>query len=88
MFLIGVAIQLLFMRPLRGRERVSMSLPASYAVTIILDVSLTALTSAGWAMVFWVWFKLRTPSRVPWAIAGLTVQHWIVALEERLKEVS
>jgi len=29
MFLIGVAIQLLFMRPLRGRERVSMSLLAS-----------------------------------------------------------
>jgi branched-chain amino acid transport system permease protein len=30
MFLIGVAIQLLFMRPLRGRERVSMSLLASF----------------------------------------------------------
>ena len=37
MFLIGVAIQLLFMRPLRGRERVSMSLLASYAVAIILE---------------------------------------------------
>ncbi len=37
MFLIGVAIQLLFMRPLRGRERVSMSLPASHAVAIILE---------------------------------------------------
>jgi len=37
MFLIGVTIQLLFMRPLRGRERVSMSLLASYAVAIILE---------------------------------------------------
>jgi branched-chain amino acid transport system permease protein len=37
MFLIGVGIQLLFMRPLRGRERVSMSLLASYAVAIILE---------------------------------------------------
>jgi branched-chain amino acid transport system permease protein len=37
MFVIGVAIQLLFMRPLRGRERVSMSLLASYAVAIILE---------------------------------------------------
>ena len=37
MFIIGVAIQWLFMRPLRGRERVSMSLLASYAVAIILE---------------------------------------------------
>lgn len=37
MFVIGVAIQLLFIRPLRGRERVSMSLLASYAVAIILE---------------------------------------------------
>jgi branched-chain amino acid transport system permease protein len=37
MFFIGVGIQLLFMRPLHGRERVSMSLLASYAVAIILE---------------------------------------------------
>ena len=37
MFVIGVVIQLLFIRPLRGRERVSMSLLASYAVAIILE---------------------------------------------------
>lgn len=37
MFLIGVAIHVLFIRPLRGRERVSMSLLASYAVAIILE---------------------------------------------------
>src|SRR5947209_3244119 len=35
MFLVGVAIQVLFMRRLRGRERTSMSLLASYAVMII-----------------------------------------------------
>jgi branched-chain amino acid transport system permease protein len=37
MFIIGVVIQLLFIRPLRGRERVSMSLLASYAVAIIIE---------------------------------------------------
>ncbi len=37
MFVIGVAIQWLFIRPLRGRERVSMSLLASYAVAIIIE---------------------------------------------------
>ena len=37
MFFIGVAIQWLFIRPLRGRERVSMSLLASYAVAIIIE---------------------------------------------------
>src|SRR5262245_35123798 len=37
MFGIGVLIQVLFMRRLRGRERTSMSLLASYAVMIIID---------------------------------------------------
>ncbi|HEY5989288.1 MAG TPA: branched-chain amino acid ABC transporter permease, partial [Streptosporangiaceae bacterium] len=37
MFVIGVIIQVLFIRPLRGRERVSMSLLASYAVAIIVE---------------------------------------------------
>jgi len=37
MFIIGVAIQWLFMRRLRGRERTSMSLLASYAVMIIIE---------------------------------------------------
>src|SRR5947209_13152710 len=32
MFVLGVVIQLAFMRPLRGSERTSMSLLASYAV--------------------------------------------------------
>jgi branched-chain amino acid transport system permease protein len=37
MFLIGVVIQVAFIRPLRGRERTSMSLLASYAVAIIIE---------------------------------------------------
>src|SRR5499433_3783467 len=37
MFGIGVLIQVLFMRRLRGRERTSMSLLASYAVMIIIE---------------------------------------------------
>ena len=57
MFLIGVAIQWAFIRPLRGTERTSMSLLASYAVAIIIegvlyfffgatDVSLNASTGS------------------------------------------
>ncbi len=37
MFITGVAIQWLFIRRLRGRERTSMSLLASYAVMIIIE---------------------------------------------------
>jgi branched-chain amino acid transport system permease protein len=37
MFVIGVAIQLLFIRPLRGRERTSMSLLATFAVALIIE---------------------------------------------------
>jgi branched-chain amino acid transport system permease protein len=37
MFILGVGIQVAFIRPLRGRERVSMSLLASYAVAIIIE---------------------------------------------------
>src|SRR5258708_13712788 len=40
MFVIGVAIQWAFIRPLRGRERTSMSLLACYAVAIIIEVVL------------------------------------------------
>ena len=47
MFLVGVTIQVLFMRPLRGRERVSMSLLASYAVAIILEGVLYAVFGPG-----------------------------------------
>src|SRR6201982_3432239 len=37
MFLVGIAIQWAFIRPLRGRERTSMSLLASYAGAIIIE---------------------------------------------------
>src|SRR6266481_7290801 len=37
MFIIGVAIQWAFIRPLRGRERTSMSLLATYAVAIVIE---------------------------------------------------
>jgi branched-chain amino acid transport system permease protein len=37
MFIIGVAIHWAFIRPLRGRERTSMSLLASYAVALIIE---------------------------------------------------
>jgi branched-chain amino acid transport system permease protein len=37
MFLVGVVIQIVLMRRLRGRERTSMSLLASYAVMIIIE---------------------------------------------------
>jgi branched-chain amino acid transport system permease protein len=37
MFILGVAVQFLFIRPLRGRERTSMSLLACYAVAIIIE---------------------------------------------------
>jgi hypothetical protein len=29
----------------------------------------------GWTMVWWVWFRLRQPRWVPWAIAGLTLAY-------------
>jgi branched-chain amino acid transport system permease protein len=37
MFCVGIAIQWAFIRPLRGRERTSMSLLASYAVAIVIE---------------------------------------------------
>jgi branched-chain amino acid transport system permease protein len=37
MFVIGVAIQVLFIRPLRGSERTSMTLLATYAVALIVE---------------------------------------------------
>ncbi|HEV2451929.1 MAG TPA: branched-chain amino acid ABC transporter permease [Streptosporangiaceae bacterium] len=47
MFALGVAIQLAFMRPLRGPERTSMSLLASYAVAIITEGILYSIFGAG-----------------------------------------
>ena len=47
MFLIGVAIHWFFIRPLRGRERTSMSLLACYAVAIIIEGVLYRVFGAG-----------------------------------------
>ncbi len=47
MFVLGVAIQLAFIRPLRGSERTSMSLLASYAVAIIIEGILYTIFGAG-----------------------------------------
>jgi len=47
MFVLGVAIQLAFIRPLRGSERTSMSLLASYAVAIIVEGILYTIFGAG-----------------------------------------
>src|SRR5208282_1355802 len=46
MFVIGVAIEWAFIRPLRGSERTSMSLLASYAVAIIIEGLLYLLFGA------------------------------------------
>src|SRR4029077_2025580 len=46
-FVLGVVIQLAFMRPLRGSERTSMSLLASYAVAIIIEGVLYSVFGAG-----------------------------------------
>jgi branched-chain amino acid transport system permease protein len=46
MFALGVVIQLAFMRPLRGSERTSMSLLASYAVAIIIEGVLYSIFGA------------------------------------------
>jgi branched-chain amino acid transport system permease protein len=48
MFVLGVAIQLAFIRPLRGSERTSMSLLASYAVAIILEGVLYTIFGANY----------------------------------------
>jgi branched-chain amino acid transport system permease protein len=50
MFVIGVAIQWLFIRPLRGRERTSMSLLAAYAVALIIEGILYKVFGPGYVV--------------------------------------
>jgi hypothetical protein len=40
---------------------------------VLQNVFLSPLVLSGWAMVWWVWFRLRRPAWVPAAIAGLTL---------------
>ncbi len=47
MFVVGVAIHVAFIRPLRGRERTSMSLLACYAVAIIIEGVLYGIFGPG-----------------------------------------
>ena len=46
MFVIGVIIQVAFIRPLHGSERTSMSLLASYAVAIVIEGALVPVLRA------------------------------------------
>src|ERR1035437_10078229 len=48
MFVIGIGIYWAFIRPLRGRERTSMSLLASYAVALIIEGILYWIFSPGY----------------------------------------
>ena len=50
MFVIGVAIQWLFIRPLRGRDRASMSLLAAYAVALIIEGVLYRIFGPGFVV--------------------------------------
>ncbi len=40
---------------------------------LIQDAFLQPLTLGGWVMVWWIWFRLRSPAWIPKAIAGLTL---------------
>ncbi|HET9086598.1 MAG TPA: PP2C family protein-serine/threonine phosphatase [Acidobacteriaceae bacterium] len=41
------------------------------------DVFLIPLTLGGWVMVWWVWFRLRHPARLPNLVAGLTLLYMV-----------
>ena len=43
------------------------------ALQVAQDVFFRPLMLGGWAMVWWVWFRLRRPAWIPGLIAGLTV---------------
>ena len=53
------------------------------AGNVITDILLTPLTSAGWAMIWWVWFRLRRPAWLPGAAFGLAA---LLALSNSLGE--
>jgi hypothetical protein len=55
------------------------------AASLGADVLLTPLTLGGWVMVWWAWFRLRSPEWMPKAIAALTVLYAVTtALGEDL----
>jgi len=59
MFVLGVAIQWFFIRPLRGRERTSMSLLASYSVAIIIEGVLYQLFGSNYQQIS-TWYFTST----------------------------
>ena len=63
MFILGVAIQYLFIRPLRGRERTSMSLIACYAVAIIIEGILYQRFGSNYVSMTRIGPARRQPSR-------------------------
>jgi serine phosphatase RsbU (regulator of sigma subunit) len=50
---------------------------AEEAWNLTLAVFLNPLTLGGWVMVWWVWFRLRSPAWIPKAIAGLTLLYML-----------
>ncbi len=50
---------------------------AESAWNLTLAVFLNPLTLGGWVMVWWVWFRLRSPAWMPKAIAGLTLLYML-----------
>jgi hypothetical protein len=42
---------------------------------LIDDVLLDPLLLSGWTFVWWIWFRLRRPVWIPWAIGALTLLH-------------
>ena len=47
------------------------------ALEMLGDVVLNPLILGGWLMVWWVWFRLRRPTWIPKAIAGLTLLYML-----------
>jgi branched-chain amino acid transport system permease protein len=76
MFILGVGIQYLFIRPLRGRERTSMSLLACYAVAIIIEGILYQIFGSNYVSINDYWTS-------PQAVQDL--RHYLPYLPPRLR---
>jgi serine phosphatase RsbU (regulator of sigma subunit) len=48
------------------------------ADTLVRNSLLFSLITAGWVMVWWIWFGRQRPAWIPWAAAGLALL-WMVA---------
>ena len=54
-------------------------LESGVAESLADDAVCYPLMLGGWAMVWWVWFRLRSPAWMPRAIAGLTLLYMLAA---------